>query len=232
MIKKRHIWITIIATAICLGVIVANIKFYSIENKTIDKETGQKITYTRKKQLEKLLQENTDIFENVVLNLRKLDNISALKQISIPFDAERENIRFYGELDVEPLANNQELLTALETLVQKLQINTVYIEPAHIGMLSGKKTEDDVCIIFTQTDRLNNTYQGIAYVVCGDETLVQATGSSHYYLLTQNNGTIAFLSKFDAINSTKWFYRCSRDLDWQTYTFWYRLYDVLHGNLK
>lgn len=214
---KSFIIIVIIFVFLCC---YTNYKFYCIKNTVIDVDTDTKVTYTKKKEINSLLLNNKIFFDEFICELSKVDNIENCHLISIPFDNDIENVKFYGLRDNYKIDKNEKLYNDLEILSNKLNIYKIELS------CSGEQKEMEV--LFTQTWGINDTYMGLKYSKYNQVDL----HDSHYWLaFTIKKGrTVAFE---EPINSnSNWFYYCSRDLDICNYGFWYRVYDIVNSNLS
>ena len=91
-------------------------KFDCIKNTLIDEETNTKIVYTKKQEINDLLLNNEKIFDEIIYELSKINDIEDCHLISIPFDNNIKNVKFYGLQNNPEISKNQKLYNNLKSI--------------------------------------------------------------------------------------------------------------------
>lgn len=195
-------------------------KFYGIENAIIDNETNTKTMYTQKSQIQSLISNNKEFFEELVFELKELDNIEKVKSIQIPFGNDEKYAHFWGLKLYYEIDNDKKLSKYLKYLANELNIHSIHIY--------NYPNTNELSFVFTEKEDIGNTYIGLKY----DESDNIETVESHnsIALIISDGFTASFDEQIDSMNN--WYYVCSRDLDIKFYPFWNRIYDIVKGNLN
>ena len=195
-------------------------KFYGIENAIIDNETNTKTMYTTKSQIQSLILDNEDFFEELVSGLMELDGIEEVISIQIPFDSNEKYAYFWGLKLYYELDNDKKLSRDLKYLANELNIHSIHIY--------NYPNTDGLSFVFTEKADIGNTYIGLKYDKSGYNETVEPLNSIAW-TISDGFATI-FDRKIDGMDY--WYYVCSRDLDTEFYPFWNRVYDIVKGNLS
>lgn len=216
MHKKKFILVFI---TFIVFIIYIYYKFDCIKNTLIDEETNTKIVYTKKQEINDLLLNNEKIFDEIIYELSKINDIEDCHLISIPFDNNIKNVKFYGLQNNPEISKNQKLYHNLKFLSSELKIYK--IEILHVN------EQKEMEVLFTQTWGINDTYIGLKYNKYNNNISINP---NYEIAFTIKPGVV--YSFEEPINNTNWSYYCSRDLDMNNYGFWQRLYDIFNGNLS
>lgn len=219
MIKKSKRFVLLFVIFIFIYIWISY-KFYCIENATIDRETNTRIMYTTKDEIYSLLLDNQDFFDELISQLIELDGIEQLESIFIPFDNERKYVSFYGLTLYYDIDNDDKLSKNLKFLADELNIHSIHVYHS--------ANKDVLSFLFTETVGLGNMYLGLKY----NKYDVINIAKSHYNvaLTFADDFSHSFEEPISGIDN--WYYCCSRDLDTKNYSFWYRFYDIVKGNLS
>lgn len=195
-------------------------KFYSIENVIIDNETNTKTMYTTKSQIQSLIWNNKEFFEELVSELMELDGIEKVKSIQIPFGNNEKYAHFWGLKLYYEIDNDKKLSKYLKYLANELNIHSIHIY--------NYPNIDGLSFVFTEKADIGNTYIGLKYDKSGHTEAVKSNNSIAWTI--SDGFTASFDEQIDGIDN--WYYICSRDLNTTFYPFWNRVYDIVKGNLS
>lgn len=224
--KKKLNKLTVVALFfIIIGSIFylkAKTEFTKIENKVLDDNLKITITYTKREQLEEVLNTNQIFFDEIVSEISENEYTKSLSYINIPFDYPNTDIEVYSgkQSSIEDKSINDELREKFEYLSNELKFNVITIIPDSSG---------ELVYSFYQSNCLDNTYIGIT---CSpvEQSINNESHLSVAFTKNTSVRTTGFYKIINTNSSNYWYYQYSRDT--QTYGFWDRLYDIVMGNLN
>ncbi len=195
-------------------------KFYCIENVLIDNETNTKTMYTTKSQIQSLISNNKEFFEELISELMELDDVEKVKSIQIPFGNDKKYVHFWGLKLYYEIDNDKKLSKYLKYLSSELNIHSIHIY--------NYPNNDGLSFVFTENADISNTYIGLKYDKLGHTETVESHNSIAWTI--SDGFTVGFDEQIDGMDN--WYYVCSRDLNTTFYPFWNRVYDIVKGNLS